>query len=55
MRAIVAPRDLDYGLSRMIEMVTGIAGEQLPYKIKVFRSMEEATKWLEEDSAVMKK
>ncbi len=48
MRAIVAPRDLDYGLSRVIQMFTGIAGEELPYEIKVFRSMEEATKWIDE-------
>ena len=33
MRAIVAPTDLDYGLSRMIEIVSGIASYELPYKM----------------------
>jgi hypothetical protein len=54
MRAIVAPTDLDYGLSRVIEIVAEMAGDELPYKIKVFRSMEEATRWLKEKTDVVK-
>lgn len=52
-RAIVAPTDLNYGLSRVIQSVTEIAGDELPYKIKVFRSMEEAIQWLEIDTVNM--
>lgn len=50
LRAIVAPTDLDYGLSRVIEILTEFSEQALPYKIKVFRSMEEANKWIEEET-----
>jgi hypothetical protein len=43
-RAVVAPRDLHYGLARMYEMLRGDAPEQL----QVFRTREEAERWLEE-------
>ncbi len=44
----------NYGLSRVIQIVKDLAGEVLPYKIIVFRSMKEAIRWLEEDTVVMK-
>jgi len=41
--AIVASKDLDYGLSRMISNLT--EGRTF-YNIQAFRSMDEAKKWL---------
>ncbi|MBW2604988.1 MAG: hypothetical protein JRE28_11850 [Deltaproteobacteria bacterium] len=49
MRAVVASTDLNYGLSRVIQSVTEIAGEELPCKIKIFRSMVESIQWLKVD------
>jgi len=42
--AIVVDRDIDFGLSRMISMMTD---QTMPYRIEVFRSMEAAKKWLD--------
>jgi hypothetical protein len=42
--AIVCPKDLDYGISRMIENLAEVL--QFPFEILVSRSMEEATAWL---------
>jgi hypothetical protein len=42
--AIVAPRDLIYGMSRMLEMRT----EHLFVATRVFRELGEAEKWLGE-------
>ena len=44
--AIVTSTDLDFGLSRMSDALG--ESEQLPWRIRGFRSMEEAVKWLEE-------
>lgn len=43
--AIVVDRDIDFGLSRMISMMTD---QTVPYRIEVFRSMDAAEKWLDE-------
>jgi hypothetical protein len=43
--AIVAPSDLAFGLARMYEFSSDPA--DIPFVIKVFRTMEEARKWLE--------
>lgn len=40
--AIVADSDLAFGMSRMYEQLA----DQLPYEIMVFRTLEEAEKWL---------
>ena len=45
--ALVVPRDLEYGLSRAANILHEIA--QLPYQIGVFRSIEEAYQWLDEE------
>lgn len=42
---IVVSETIDYGLSRMISMLTD---GQVPYRIEVFRSVEEANQWLDE-------
>lgn len=42
--AIVAPSDLAFGLARMYEFSSDPA--DIPFVIKVFRTMEEAKKWL---------
>ena len=42
--AIVAPEDLEYGLSRMFKMMAEIV--ELPFEVRVFRSLDEATLWL---------
>ena len=42
---IVVSETIDYGLSRMISILTdGL----VPYRIEVFRSIEKANRWLEE-------
>ena len=43
--AIVADRDLIYGLSRMYEIIT----EHIPTKVNIFRDMEEAQNWLKKN------
>ncbi len=44
--ALVGSTDLDSGLSRMGDAFADAGG--IPWKIRVFRSMEEAMKWLGE-------
>ena len=44
--AIVASRDLEYGMNRASETMTKIEG--YPFKIKTFRTIEEAEAWLDE-------
>jgi hypothetical protein len=44
--AIVAPEDVDYGLSRMIQAMHTAAGPTLTYDIRVFRSESEARRWI---------
>ncbi len=43
--AIIAPRDLDYGMSRMYEVFSS----ESPENVRVFRSKEEAMSWIKED------
>ncbi len=43
--AIVAPTDVLYGVSRMFQTMRG---EELPALVEVFRSMDEALRWLDE-------
>ena len=43
--AIVAPRDLAFGLGRMYESYRGVSNKSTK-EVSVFRSMTEATKWL---------
>jgi hypothetical protein len=46
--ALVSATDLDFGLSRMSEMYA--EAEELPWKIKAFRSMDEALRWLDSEA-----
>lgn len=41
--AFVVSRDVDYGVGRIIEALTG----HLHYEIQVFRTFKEATEWLD--------
>ena len=43
--AIVANKDLCYGLSKMFEIQSNL--KELPYIVKVFRSRDDANDWLE--------
>ena len=43
--AIYAPRDFPYGLARVYEAMTAMA----PLYVRVFRDLQEAEKWLEEE------
>jgi len=42
--AVVAPKDLIFGLARMFQIMTDEKG--FPFTIKVFRSFDEAMQWL---------
>ncbi|MBE7462367.1 MAG: hypothetical protein HS116_02630 [Planctomycetes bacterium] len=42
-RALVAPQDIVFGLSRMYEMFSGAKGQN----IRVFRTLDEARTWLQ--------
>ena len=42
--AIVAPRELLYGLSKYFEVISHI--DNAPFKLNVFRTMAEAKEWL---------
>jgi hypothetical protein len=42
--AIVVPADIDYGIARAVQSYS----DSLPFKVGVFRSMDEAIKWLTE-------
>jgi len=42
--AIVATKDLEYGMSRMFQIMSTDNG--FPFTIKVFRSYDEAMKWI---------
>jgi len=44
--ALVAQKDILFGLSRMFEIQSGI--QEAPYPVKVFRSLDEAHQWLDE-------
>jgi len=48
-RAIVVSTDLDYGLARVVDLVQGLARDELPYEVQTFRSLEEALRWLASD------
>lgn len=43
--AVLVADVLDYGISRMIQILTEVAG--VPFKVEVFRSLEKALAWLE--------
>ena len=42
--AIVAPKEVTYGLSRMYELLTEL--RELPFETRAFRTPEEAYEWL---------
>ena len=44
--AIVAPRDVNFGISRMFQTY----GRDLPFELKVCRKAEEALRWINEGS-----
>jgi len=44
--AALVSNELDYGISRMIQISTELKG--IPLKIEVFRSVEEVNQWLDE-------
>jgi hypothetical protein len=48
--AFVAPRDIEYGLSRMYEMFS----DETPVENRVFRTIEEARLWLSPQQAIEK-
>ncbi len=48
-RAIVVSTDLDYGLARIVDLVQGLARDELPYEVRTFRSLDEALHWLASD------
>ena len=45
--AVVASSDLQYGLSRILETFFEIEG--FPTQLRIFRIMDEAIKWLDQD------
>ena len=45
--AVVVSRDLEYGLSRVLDTLRDI--RKVPLQLEVFRSMEEAYQWLNEE------
>jgi hypothetical protein len=45
--AIVAPKDLEFGVGRITQSFG--QNEQLPYPIMAFRSMDEAKQWLDKE------
>jgi hypothetical protein len=45
--AVVASSDLQYGLSRILSTLYEI--EDFPTQLKIFRTMDEAIKWLDQD------
>lgn len=45
--AIVVSRDLESGLSRVLDTLRDI--RRVPFQFQVFRSMEKANQWLEEE------
>jgi len=45
--ALVVSTDLEFGLGRMYDTLAEI--ENLSHSVKVFRSMDEAFKWIDED------
>jgi len=45
--AIVCSKDLDYGLSRMFQAFASL--QHIPFEIDVFRNLEEAREWLNEN------
>jgi len=50
--AIIAPRDLEYGMGRMLEVYVEI--NKLPNQYKVFRDMESAAEWIGIDIAMLR-
>ena len=44
--AIVAPRDVDFGTSRMFQTY----GHDLPFELKICRKVEDAFRWINESS-----
>jgi len=42
--AVIAPSDLEYGMARMFQIMSD--NDAFPFKIKVFRSYDEASQWL---------
>jgi len=44
--AIVAQKDIIFGLSRMFQIQSDV--QQAPYPVKVFRSIDAANQWIEE-------
>jgi hypothetical protein len=47
--AVVAPRDVDFGLSRMTEALHTSGRPAPPYEFTVFRTEQEALAWIEGD------
>ena len=45
--AIVAPGDLEFGMMRVSQTLSGMSG--YPFEVRVFRTMGEAESWLAED------
>ncbi len=45
--AVVVSRDLEYGLARVLDTLRDI--RKLPYQLEIFRSVEEANQWLDEE------
>ena len=45
--AILVSKDFEYGMSRMIKTLTEF--EDFPFKLEIFRSLEEASHWLDKE------
>lgn len=47
--AIVAGNNVSYGLARMLEMITALGDKNYGISMMVFRNLEEARQWLDQD------
>ena len=47
-RAILAPTDLGFGLSRMLDTIKELTPELSSYRTRAFRGRDEAVAWLEQ-------
>jgi hypothetical protein len=46
--ALIVSRDIEFGLSRMLEM---LLGEKISGKVMIFRDYDEAMKWIKNESS----
>jgi len=51
-RALLAPKNVDYGLARMIGSFKDLLAEDIEFEVRTFRTYEEAMAWLNGNGAV---